>query len=412
MDGVRPGRPTSSSTPSTALRSIATPTGEIDPVLRELGQTRAGWVKGSQFVFSQHCKSLRGLGVSEEKIAAVPYWTVSDLFDDKERAVLAYADCLAQAGGRTPDEVFDKLKTFWDDEQIFEFTYITCLYDMHAVITRALRMEFDDRDDPIVEVAAPKDFKAADFLSTHAQEQLTAIPHGEDRRMSKQANAEFEIRGVNHLALTCRDMAKTVEFYRDVLGMPLTKTIDLPGGMGQHFFFDIGNGDSLAFFWFPNAPERQPGVASPQALPGEGSMITAHGSMNHIAFDVPAEKFDEYCARLKAKGVEDLDGDEPRRLAGPGQPRAAPRRLRPLGLLLRPRRRLPRIRLLDARDDRRRRRPRPDDRRGRQGRRRDRQGREARSAGADDRQLGSTDHRPPARRPHAARPAPARLHAK
>jgi len=122
--------------------------------------------------------------------------------------------------------------------------------------------------------------------------------------MSKQANAEFEIRGVNHLALTCRDMAKTVEFYRDILGMPLTKTIDLPGGMGQHFFFDIGNGDSLAFFWFPNAPERQPGFASPQALPGEGSMITAHGSMNHIAFDVPPEKFDEYLERLKAKGVK------------------------------------------------------------------------------------------------------------
>ncbi|HZZ89646.1 MAG TPA: VOC family protein [Caulobacteraceae bacterium] len=117
-------------------------------------------------------------------------------------------------------------------------------------------------------------------------------------------NSEFEIRGVNHLALTCRDMAKTVEFYRDILGMPLTKTIDLPGGMGQHFFFDIGNGDSLAFFWFPNAPERQPGLASPQNLPGEGSMITAHGSMNHIAFDVPAEKFDEYCERLKAKGVK------------------------------------------------------------------------------------------------------------
>ncbi len=122
-----------------------------------------------------------------------------------------------------------------------------------------------------------------------------------ERNVSK--NTEFEIRGVNHLALVCKDMARTVEFYRDVLGMPLVKTIDLPGGMGQHFFFDIGNGDSLAFFWFPNAPERKPGLASPQALPGEGSMVTAHGSMNHIAFDVPPEKFDEYCARLSAKGV-------------------------------------------------------------------------------------------------------------
>lgn len=94
------------------------PDRKIDPVLRELGQTRAGWNKASQFVFSQHCKSLRGLGVSEEKIAAVPSWAVSDLFDDKERAVLAYADCLSQAGGRTPLEVIEKLKTFWSDEQI------------------------------------------------------------------------------------------------------------------------------------------------------------------------------------------------------------------------------------------------------------------------------------------------------
>jgi alkylhydroperoxidase family enzyme len=141
------------------------PARTIDPVLRELGQTRAGWVKGSQFVFSQHCKSLRGLGVSDEKIAAIPYWTVADCFNEQERTVLAYADCLAGAAGRVPLEVFDKLKTFWNDEQIFEFTYITCLYDMHAVINRALRMEYDNREDPIVEIAAPEGFSAKDFLS-------------------------------------------------------------------------------------------------------------------------------------------------------------------------------------------------------------------------------------------------------
>jgi alkylhydroperoxidase family enzyme len=141
------------------------PDRKIDPVLRELGQTRAGWARNSQFVFSQHCKSLRALGVSEKKIAAIPYWTVSDAFDETERAVLAYTDCLSQAGGRTPDAVFEKLKTFWADEQIFEFTYITCLYDMHALISRALRLEYDDRPDPIVEVAAPTGFEATDFLS-------------------------------------------------------------------------------------------------------------------------------------------------------------------------------------------------------------------------------------------------------
>ncbi|MGH9058348.1 MAG: VOC family protein, partial [Acidimicrobiales bacterium] len=83
-------------------------------------------------------------------------------------------------------------------------------------------------------------------------------------------NSEFELRGINHLALVCRDMAKTVEFYSGVLGMPLVKTIELPEGMGQHFFFDIGNGDSLAFFWFPHAPEPAVGLSSPADLPGRG----------------------------------------------------------------------------------------------------------------------------------------------
>ena len=139
---------------------------KLDPVLRELGQTRAGWAKGSQFVFSQHCKSLRGLRVPEEKIAAIPNWQVADCFSKEERAVLTYADCLVLQGGRTPDGVFNALKAFLSDEQILELTYITCLYDMHAVMVRALRLEFDDRDDPIVEIAAPESFRGSDFLDT------------------------------------------------------------------------------------------------------------------------------------------------------------------------------------------------------------------------------------------------------
>lgn len=122
--------------------------------------------------------------------------------------------------------------------------------------------------------------------------------------MAAPTNTEFEIRGVNHLALVCKDMAKTVEFYRDILGMPLVKTLDLPGGMGQHFFFDIGKGDALAFFWFPNSPEATPGISAPSQLPGGGDIRSAHGSMNHIAFDIAPEKFDEYVEKLKAKGVK------------------------------------------------------------------------------------------------------------
>ncbi len=121
--------------------------------------------------------------------------------------------------------------------------------------------------------------------------------------MVKKTNPEFEIQGVNHVAIVCKDMAKTVAFYRDVLGMPLVKTITLPGGRGQHFFFEIGNGDCIAFFWFPDVPQAHPGISAPAHLPGEGPFGSAHGSLNHIAFNVPAEKFDAYVTRLAEKGI-------------------------------------------------------------------------------------------------------------
>jgi catechol 2,3-dioxygenase-like lactoylglutathione lyase family enzyme len=114
----------------------------------------------------------------------------------------------------------------------------------------------------------------------------------------------FELRGVNHVALVCRDMVRTVEFYRDRLGMPLVKTIELPTGLGQHFFFDIGNGDCLAFFWFRDAPPPAPGLAAPTALPGVLDYTTVIGTMNHLAFDVPADEVDGYVGRLRERGVE------------------------------------------------------------------------------------------------------------
>jgi catechol 2,3-dioxygenase-like lactoylglutathione lyase family enzyme len=65
----------------------------------------------------------------------------------------------------------------------------------------------------------------------------------------------------------------------------------------------MGNGDSLAFFWFAHAPASQPGVSSPGAMPGAGDIVSAHGSMNHLSFNVPLERFEEYHAKLAAKGV-------------------------------------------------------------------------------------------------------------
>ena len=141
----------------------ASPERKISPELRELGQTRAGWLVGSQFVFSQHCKSCRALGYSEEKIEALKSWQVSDLFSPLERALLAYTDALVLAHGRVADGVFNAVREHLSDEAILDFTYITMTYTLHAVMSVALRLEFDERDDPIVEIAAPEGYESANL---------------------------------------------------------------------------------------------------------------------------------------------------------------------------------------------------------------------------------------------------------
>jgi alkylhydroperoxidase family enzyme len=132
------------------------PNRKIDPRLRELGQIRAGFARGSRFVFSQHCKASRDVGLTEEQIQAIPSWAVATCFSSIERAVLAYTDCLVLEGGRVPDEVFAALRRELSDTEILELTYVTCMYEMHATICRALRLELDDVDERVTELPAPE----------------------------------------------------------------------------------------------------------------------------------------------------------------------------------------------------------------------------------------------------------------
>jgi catechol 2,3-dioxygenase-like lactoylglutathione lyase family enzyme len=108
---------------------------------------------------------------------------------------------------------------------------------------------------------------------------------------------EFETRGINHLALVCADMDRTIAFYQGVLGTPLVKTIDFPGGRGKHYFFDVGGSDCIAFFEFPKGPS----AVDQKTL---NKMAATPGMMNHVAFDVSDEMIETYRQRLATRGIE------------------------------------------------------------------------------------------------------------
>ena len=124
-----------------------------------IGVIGVGWVGLVTAVcFAELGHRVVARDIVPEKIEALKAWQVSDLFSPKERALLAYTDALVLAHGRVPDAVFDAVREHLDDESIMEFTYITMMYSMHAVISVALRLEYYDREDPIVEIAAPEDY--------------------------------------------------------------------------------------------------------------------------------------------------------------------------------------------------------------------------------------------------------------
>lgn len=99
------------------------------------------------------------------------------------------------------------------------------------------------------------------------------------------------VRGLHHTALVSSDVERTVRFYQDVLGFPLTELIenrDYPGS--SHFFFDIGNGNLLAFFDFPGLDV--------------GPYAEVLGGLHHMAISVEPQRWDELVARLTEAGVE------------------------------------------------------------------------------------------------------------
>ena len=128
----------------------------VSEKLRELAMTRAGYVKQSQFVYSQHMKGIRRVGFTEEQAQAVAYWNVADCFSALERAVLALADGMVLEAGRVHDKVFEILKANLSDAEIIELVHLINSFASHATTCKVLRMEYDDVPDRIVEIPIPK----------------------------------------------------------------------------------------------------------------------------------------------------------------------------------------------------------------------------------------------------------------
>lgn len=107
---------------------------------------------------------------------------------------------------------------------------------------------------------------------------------GEGKRPSSSA------RGLHHVALLSSDVERTVRFYQELLEFPLTEIFENRDYRGSnHFFFDIGNGNLLAFFDFPGLDL--------------GPYAEVLGGLHHVAISVPQDKWRRLRDKLDAAGV-------------------------------------------------------------------------------------------------------------
>ncbi|GLW08535.1 glyoxalase [Microtetraspora sp. NBRC 13810] len=120
-----------------------------------------------------------------------------------------------------------------------------------------------------------------------------AIAASRDRIRARRLNghrSRSSARGLHHFALVCSDVERTIEFYQDLLEFPLTEIFenrDYPGS--NHFFFDIGNGNLLAFFDFPGLDL--------------GPYQEVLGGLHHIAISVDPSTWERLRGKLEAAGL-------------------------------------------------------------------------------------------------------------
>lgn len=107
------------------------------------------------------------------------------------------------------------------------------------------------------------------------------------------ARPESSARGIHHAALLCSDVRQTIDFYQGVLEFPLTEIFENRDYAGSdHFFFDVGAGNLLAFFTLPGldlGPYRE-----------------VLGGLHHLAISVTRDRWDHLRARLDDAGVDYL----------------------------------------------------------------------------------------------------------
>jgi alkylhydroperoxidase family enzyme len=113
--------------------------------MRELAIVRVATNAQYPYALQQHVPNLAGReGVTEAECAGLKDWRGSGLFNEAERALLAYVDAV-QASPDVPDDVFANVRKHFDEREVVELTIIIGVYLMHHRVFTTLRVDVESQ---------------------------------------------------------------------------------------------------------------------------------------------------------------------------------------------------------------------------------------------------------------------------
>jgi uncharacterized peroxidase-related enzyme len=117
--------------------------GSLEQKYKELAYLKTAIVNGCQYCTRAHTSSAKGIGITEEQIQALTFYKNSELFDEKEKAVILYAERVTRGAAGIREGSLQELKRYFTEEQVVELTLTICVANFTNRFNDALQIEPD-----------------------------------------------------------------------------------------------------------------------------------------------------------------------------------------------------------------------------------------------------------------------------
>lgn len=101
--------------------------GALEQRYKELAYLKTSMTNGCEYCSRAHSASAKKVGIKPEEIQALTFYQRSNLFDEKDRAVIQYADQVTRGASSVSDSERRELRRFFNDEQIVELTAVVAI---------------------------------------------------------------------------------------------------------------------------------------------------------------------------------------------------------------------------------------------------------------------------------------------